>query len=107
MKENKPQGLAQIADWARTIADACDVMNKTAIFSSRGFSEQTINALVEGGIDAPEHLLQKSEPEIWRIKGVGIVAMDQIRAYRAKFGREQAGGGSTIPLDKLNASNDE
>jgi hypothetical protein len=44
----------------------------------------TIDALVAGGVDLPEHLLFVPESDLERL-GLGDVPMIEIRSYRERF----------------------
>ena len=56
-------------------------------FKAHGFSDRTIKALLEYGIDGPERLLGM-EPRVIRcIPGVGDFCMKEIERYRARFSR--------------------
>jgi hypothetical protein len=53
-------------------------------FASRGFSVGTIDALVAGGVDLPEHLLFVPESDLEGL-GLGDAPMIEIRSYRERF----------------------
>jgi DNA-directed RNA polymerase alpha subunit len=54
-------------------------------FDDRGFSHQTIQALVDCSIDAPERLLFMTEKQIRKIPGISKTSMTEIKAYRERF----------------------
>ena len=54
-------------------------------FRGRDFSDATISALVDAGIDAPERLLFMSAADLKKIKGIGPVKRKEIDTYRAKY----------------------
>jgi hypothetical protein len=53
-------------------------------FASRGFSAGTIDALIAGGVDLPEHLLFVQEGALQEL-GLGDIPMSEIRSYRERF----------------------
>jgi len=54
-------------------------------FQHRGFSHETIVALVDCSIDAPERLLFMTVKQIKRIPDIDESSLAEIMAYRAKF----------------------
>ena len=54
-------------------------------FEARGFSEKTIKAILDCGIDSPERLLFMDETTIKKIPGVGKAAFAEIKQYRDRF----------------------
>ena len=70
-------------------ADAPDPETTPRLRSISSFSgcssHRVAEALVAGGVDGPERLLLMSEREIAAIKGIGKVALEEIRQYRARM----------------------
>ena len=56
-------------------------------FKADGFSDRTIKALLEHGIDGPERLLGMEPRAIRCIPGIGDFCMKEIERYRASFSR--------------------
>jgi DNA-directed RNA polymerase alpha subunit len=54
-------------------------------FRNRGFSDRTVYALVECGIDSPERLLFMDEATLAGMRRIGRASMAEIKAYRARF----------------------
>lgn len=54
-------------------------------FNERGFSDRTIQALSDYGIDAPERILFMTESELREIPGVGAASIKELKAYRQRF----------------------
>lgn len=69
--------------------DAPDPEASPRLKSISSFSGSTsyrvAEALVSGGVDGPERLLSMSEREIAAIKGIGKVALEEIRQYRTRM----------------------
>ena len=78
---------AQRAEAARAQAIRAHNASPRAPFQVRGFSERTIDAIVNYGIDAPERLLFMTESQIRSIPEIGKVSAAEIAEYRAKFPR--------------------
>jgi len=51
-------------------------------FEGRGFSKQTVDALLAHGISAPERLLFMTETELQNISGIGASSLAEILRYR-------------------------
>ena len=70
-------------------ADAPDPEAAPRLMSISSFSGSTshrvADALVAAGVDGPERLLLMSEREIAVIKGIGKVALEEIRQYRTRM----------------------
>ena len=54
-------------------------------FQERGFSDQTITALIDCQIDLPERLLFMSKKQLKLLRGIGETSMAEIVAYRGRF----------------------
>jgi len=54
-------------------------------FQERGFSDRTINALIDCQIDLPERLLFMSKKQLKLLRGIGETSMAEIVAYRDRF----------------------
>jgi DNA-directed RNA polymerase alpha subunit len=54
-------------------------------FQERGFSDRTINALIDCQIDLPERLLFMSKKQLKLLRGIGETSMAEIVAYRGRF----------------------
>lgn len=50
-------------------------------FTGRGFSNATIDALANAGVDYPERLLTMEEKAIERLPGIGKVKLQEIKRY--------------------------
>lgn len=59
-------------------------VHKKRLFWDRGLSDRLVEALVQGGIDAPEHLLFMTDAEIRAIRGIGKAAAAEIEKYRSR-----------------------
>jgi DNA-directed RNA polymerase alpha subunit len=51
----------------------------------RGFSDRTINALIDCEIDSPERLLFMTKKQLKSIPGIGKVSMAELTSYRDRF----------------------
>jgi DNA-directed RNA polymerase alpha subunit len=85
VKEPSNEQRMAVMRAANTIAREA---SKGDMFRGRGLSNRTVDALVNFGIDAPEHLLFMTEEEIKKIPGVGKSSLAEIRDYRAQFMRQ-------------------
>jgi hypothetical protein len=56
-------------------------------FRGRGFSDRTIQALLDHGIDFPEPLLFMEPSQLKQIPGIGKTSFAEIMRYRKRFGR--------------------
>jgi hypothetical protein len=54
-------------------------------FRHRGLSERTIGALVDSGVNAPEHLLFVTPAQFRNIEAIGKVSFAEIMQYRSRF----------------------
>lgn len=54
-------------------------------FANRGFSDQTVKALVDHGIKLPEELLVMPESDVSRIVGLGREGITEVQLYRKRF----------------------
>jgi hypothetical protein len=54
-------------------------------FRGRGFSDDTIQALITHGLELPEELLFMDEEHVTEIPGIGEAALAEIVAYWSKF----------------------
>jgi len=54
-------------------------------FQERGFSDRTINALIDCQMDSPERLLFMTKKQLKSIPGVGKASMAELTAYRDRF----------------------
>ena len=74
--------MPRIANTTKTktgdIREAC-------LFQNRGLSYRTIKALIICAINAPEHLLFMKEDDLRNIRGVGKVALTEIKNYRLEY----------------------
>jgi DNA-directed RNA polymerase alpha subunit len=50
-------------------------------FADRGFSNATIDALANAGVDYPERLLMMEEKAIERLPGIGKAKLQEIKRY--------------------------
>jgi hypothetical protein len=66
------------------VASANDIIESVA-FRDRGLSNPTVRALLDYGIDAPERLLFMTDAQLRKIRAVGVVSMQEILRYRARF----------------------
>ena len=57
-------------------------------FANRGFSAETIEALVAHGMSIPEELLLITADDAVGIPGLGISGKAEVQAYRKRFLRE-------------------
>jgi hypothetical protein len=55
-------------------------------FAQRGFSDRTVKALTDGGVDWPERLLFLDDAVIKECPGIGKASLEEVRAYRVKVG---------------------
>jgi hypothetical protein len=55
------------------------------MFEGRGLSKQTIEALIDAGIDMPERLFFMDAKAISSLQGVGTTKIKEIEAYRATY----------------------
>jgi hypothetical protein len=62
-----------------------DRTGKRTMFYGRQFSDRTVEALIDAGIDAPENLLFMGDKEIASLKGIGSPKLKEIEAYRAAY----------------------
>ena len=71
-----------------------DAMDKRALehmFSNRGFSPKTVQALINFGMSLPEELLSMTEDELSNIPEITDEGEVEIRRYRSRFARDAAG----------------
>lgn len=54
-------------------------------YKDRGFTDRTVKALIDCGIDFPERLLKMSLKEIGGAPGIGKAAIEEIRKYKQTF----------------------
>ena len=54
-------------------------------FQQRGFSDRTINALIDCQIDSPERLLFMTKEQLKSMPGIGKASMAELTAYRDRF----------------------
>jgi hypothetical protein len=54
-------------------------------FKHREFSELTIGALINNGIDAPEVLLSMSNAQVRTLRNIGPVSLREITDYRIRY----------------------
>lgn len=80
--QQKARALAVMAEVARERLRASSLRNR---FSDRGFSERTICALAEAGVDFPEMLFTKTKTQISKIPGIGPKSLAEISAYITHF----------------------
>lgn len=80
-----PKGRERIIALSRILKPIHDEQAEKRLFDHRGFSDRTVQRIVECGIDAPERLLFMSDQELKKIPGVGVSSMKEIRAYRERF----------------------
>jgi hypothetical protein len=55
------------------------------VFRDRGLSNPTVRALLNHAIDAPERLLFMTDAQLRKIRALGVVSMQEILRYRARF----------------------
>jgi hypothetical protein len=55
------------------------------MFAGRGFSKQTVEALIDAEIDTPERLLFMDGKAISSLEGIGTTKLKEIEAYRATY----------------------
>jgi hypothetical protein len=60
-----------------------DRLCQRMMFEGRGLSKQTVEALLDAGIDMPERLLFMDAKAISSLQGVGTTKLKEIEAYRA------------------------
>jgi len=89
-QKNMPTLLEKAAEIAAWNEAGRKILPKLP-FENRGLSARTIDALVAGGIDAPERLLFATEAELNKLSGIGKVSLDEIMRYRLRF----------LPTDRL------
>jgi DNA-directed RNA polymerase alpha subunit len=77
-------GTAQEASIAATRL-AFGLLREQAPFNDRGFSPRTIRALMDYGIDSPEHLLFMTLEELRKVPSIGKTSLAEIRNYRKRF----------------------
>jgi|KBSSwiStaDraftv2_1062776.scaffolds.fasta_scaffold2154164_1 hypothetical protein len=69
------------------------VMEKRAaenFFAARGFSAQTIHALVANGMHLPEEVLLLTDDEARHIPGLESAGQAEVHAYRTRFSSNRA-----------------
>jgi hypothetical protein len=87
----RPNPRASYADRLR----ACGEINAVRLphtrnqphFRGRGFSDSTIDALIDGGFEFPEQLLATEPRDLKKVKGIGPKALAEVVAYKEKFVR--------------------
>ena len=73
-------------DAAVTASKLASVMRAIS-FRGRGFSDRTVQALLNHGIDFPESLLFLEPSQLKQIPGIGKASFTEIKRYRERFGR--------------------
>jgi hypothetical protein len=58
--------------------------NEYLRFANCGLSDQTIRALLIGGIDSPERLLSMTPNQIRLIRGMEVTVMKEVERYRTQ-----------------------
>lgn len=79
--ESRKRATAQ----SDAVFTAMDKRAAENFFANRGFSGQTIKALVDHGIKLPEELLAMLESDIGRIAGLGREGITEVQLYRKRF----------------------
>ena len=64
---------------------AMDKRASENFFADRGFSAQTIKALIANGMSLPEELLLMADDEAGRIPGLDEAGLAEVQAYRKRF----------------------
>jgi hypothetical protein len=96
---------------ASATSNASGEQGPAARFAHRGLSDRTIQALLTFGMEFPEQLLSMMESDVSGIPAIGKAAMDEIGQYRRRFAARDTADNptetTTIPVEDLNASNDD
>jgi len=64
---------------------AAHAITERQAFEHRGFSERTIKALLDCGIDSPERLLFMTIAQLRDVPGLGRISLGEIKRYRSRF----------------------
>ena len=107
-KDHAPEITAAVALRILDALGLSEIERAKLRFIDRNLPTKAINRLVESGVRFPEELLATSYHENRRVPGIGELFAYEIHTYRCRWlPNFEETAQPAIPVEDLNASNDE